>query len=104
MTIYFSTNQISVLDTFSNREKQAIMALALSKFTVPQKLIVNLLKLCMLIPPFLYLANLEMVMFTIAVVIVFAAYVLIMRPVCFWFAQEHLEQAIKIHASLKDDE
>lgn len=104
MTIYFSTNQISLLDTFTSREKHEIMALALSKFTVPQKLIVNLLKLCMLIPPFLYLANLEMVMLTVTVVIVLAVYVLIMRPVCFWFAQEHLEQAIKMHVSLKGDE
>lgn len=104
MTIYFSTNQISLLEPFSSREKHAIMALALSKFTVPQKLVVNLLKLCMLVPPFLFLANLEMLKLGVALVLVFVTYVIVMRPLCFWFAQEHLTQAIKLHNSQRETE
>ena len=104
MAYYTSSNSITELDSFSIREKQMILRLAMEKMTVPQKLIINLLKLVLLIPPFLYLANLNLGMLAISMIIVTAAYVFVMRPVSLSFAVSHLPAAIKQFERAKAEE
>lgn len=93
--MYFSSNQITELDKYSTQEKRQILLLAMAKLTVPEKFILNMIKLCLLIPPFLLLANLMMLEFAGVLVLVFAAYVIIMRPLSLKFASNHLAKAIK---------
>ena len=95
MNIYFSSNKIPKLQNFSLKQRQAILALAMDKLTVPEKFIINVIKLMMLIPPFLFLANLQSAWFFISVIGVLFAYLFVMKPVSFAFADKYIEKAIK---------
>lgn len=101
--MYFSSNQISQLDHYSIHEKRQILLMAMAKLTVPEKFILNILKLCMLIPPFLLLANLMMLEFAGSLVIIFAIYVGITRPLSLKFACNHIDKAIKTFETNKAD-
>jgi len=100
----FSTNQIPELQTFSIKERQALMAIANTKLTVPEKLILNLIKLCLIIPPFMYLSAKDVVGFVIALVLVLSAYAFIMRPIALMFARKNIASAIKKFEAEKDQD
>lgn len=82
----FSTNQIKELDGFSVQERQQIVAEAMNKLTVPQKLVLNLIKLALLIPPFIYLARQEWGTLALTIAISALGYLIIMKPVAFKFS------------------
>lgn len=91
----FSSNQIEELEAYSFKERREILALAMQKLTVPQKLVLNLLKLTLLIPPFIYLARQEWSTLAIAVAISSLAYLFIMKPVSLTFCSKHMKQALQ---------
>ncbi|WP_440875576.1 DUF6170 family protein [Thalassotalea sp. PLHSN55] len=95
MALYFSTNQIPQLRNYSVQQRQAIVNLAMEKLTAPEKFVINVIKLLMLIPPFLLLANLESGWFFVSVVAVLLAYFFIMKPISLSFAEKYIEKAIK---------
>ncbi len=96
MNFYFSSKHISELAEFTNIEKRQILAIAFLKMTTPEKLVINLIKLGMLIPPFLLLANLKFASLAASLVVVFLAYLLIMRPISLAFAKNHITKAIAV--------
>ncbi|SES77589.1 DUF6170 family protein [Thalassotalea agarivorans] len=93
--MYFSTNNMEALASFSLREKQQIITLAGEKLTAPQKFVINILKLILLIPPFMYLANLAWGPFLVAVAGAALFYVVVLRPIYLSYCVEHLDAAIK---------
>jgi hypothetical protein len=99
MAILFSSNKIPALAEFSLQERQQILSIALSKLSVPEKFILNIIKLAMLIPPFLYLANLEVIKLITTLTFVLIAYFVLLRPVVLFFSQRHLKAAIKTFKS-----
>ncbi|WP_371377787.1 DUF6170 family protein [Thalassotalea aquiviva] len=96
MKLYFSTNQIAELEPFSFAERQQIMAIASSKLTPLAKLILNLIKLAILIPPFMMLAYIDSWWFVLPLVGVLIGYMLILRPVSLLFLHKHIPSAIKV--------
>ncbi|REL26136.1 hypothetical protein DXX93_05780 [Thalassotalea euphylliae] len=90
----FSTNQLTELEQFSLTEKHAIMHIAHQHLSVPEKLVLNLIKLLLLIPPFIYLARQDWWALALAALISTAGYVLVMRPVSIHFSKRHLKTAI----------
>lgn len=94
MVIYFSTNKITELSPFSLHQRQAILAIAQTKLSAPEKLILNIIKLCLLIPPFLFIANLKGVALITSLALVLVAYFLILRPIMLFFTKKHLATAI----------
>lgn len=89
--IIFSTNQIEELKDHSIKERQEVMAKAMKKLTVPEKLILNIMKLALLTPPFIYLARQDWGTLIISLLGVSAAYFLIMRPTSLMFARKYIE-------------
>lgn len=101
MTIYFSSNKIPALAPFNLQQRQSILALAQAKLSTPQKLILNLIKLALLLPPFLFIANLQGIALMISIVVVLVAYFILLRPIMLAFSCKHLESAL---ASYKKSE
>ena len=95
MAIYFSSNKIPALHAFSLHQRQAILTLAQAKLSAPEKFILNIIKLFLLIPPFLFVANLQGFALIIAIIIVLIAYFVILRPIMLFFSYKHLDQAIR---------
>jgi hypothetical protein len=100
MAFIFSTNKLSELECFSLRERQQILTLAGSKLTAPEKFVLNILKLIMLVPPFLFMAQLEGVLFVVSIFSVLIIYFILLRPVSLIFTRKHLNSAIKQFNSL----
>jgi len=95
MAFIFSTNKLPELEHFSLMQRQQILALAANKLTAPEKFILNILKLLMLVPPFLFLAQLEGILFFFSLFGVLAVYFIFLRPISLLFTQKHLSAAIK---------
>ncbi len=95
MAFIFSSNDISVLQSYSLKERQQILALANQKLITPQKLVLNLIKLAILIPPFIMVARLDNWLLFLPLIFVLAGYFLVMRPISLLFAIKHLPKAIK---------
>ena len=79
---------------FNLQQRQAILALAQAKLSPPEKLILNIIKLMLLIPPFLFIANLQGVAIAASIVVVLVAYFIILRPIMLHFTLKHLNAAI----------
>ncbi|MBB6542741.1 DUF6170 family protein [Thalassotalea piscium] len=90
MKIYLSSNQLPELANHLPRERHEILIRAEQKLTVPEKLILNLLKLLMLVPPFLYLARQEWLMLTIALVATLFIKLTIFTPIKLAFCRKHI--------------
>ncbi|QOL24393.1 hypothetical protein LP316_08410 [Thalassotalea sp. LPB0316] len=95
MTIYFSTAQIEKLQPYTLAERRMIIEMANNKLQAPEKLVINLLKLLILIPPFIALARIDSWWLLLPVFALLIGYFFIMRPVSFWFIDKHLDGAIK---------
>lgn len=91
----FSSNQIERLSDYSLGDRHQILALAFALLTVPQKLVLNLMKLVLLIPPFIYLARQDWGLMLVATFIAVACYLGIMKPISLYFSSQHLDKAIK---------
>jgi hypothetical protein len=94
MTIYFSSNKIPSLQAFSLHQRHAILTLAQAKLSAPEKFILNMIKLLLLIPPFFFIANLQGLALVAAIMLVLFAYFILLRPVMLFFSQKHLDKAI----------
>jgi uncharacterized protein DUF6170 len=93
--VIFSTNQIKELEGFTLQEKQQIVAEAMSKLTVPQKLVLNLIKLALLIPPFIYLARQEWGTLALTTAISVLGYLIVMKPVAFKFSANAIRAKVE---------
>jgi len=92
--IYFSSNKIPQLSQYNIQQRQVILALAQAKLSTPEKLILNIIKLMLLIPPFLFIANLQGFAIVISITIVLIAYFILLRPIMLHFTRKHLDLAI----------
>lgn len=95
MAVIFSSNKLTELKNYSLTQRQQILALAASKLTAPEKFVLNVLKLFMLVPPFLFLAQLEGIFFIASLVSVLVIYFILLRPISLLFTRKYLTTAIK---------
>lgn len=95
MAIIFSSNNLPELQQYSVKERQQILAIASNKLVTPQKLILNLIKLFILIPPFIMIARLDTWLLFIPLIFVLVGYFVLMRPISLYFLRAHLPNAIK---------
>ncbi|WP_286233193.1 DUF6170 family protein [Thalassotalea sediminis] len=89
--LIFSTNQIPELKGLSIGERAAKIQQAELKLTAPEKLILNLLKLCMIIPPFFYLAQQNWLYLSIAIIGAVILKVVIFTPIKLKFLSKYLQ-------------
>lgn len=93
MKFYFSSKDIPALAKAEVTERNHLVYQAQQKLSVPQKLVLNLLKLVLLIPPFLFLARQEWGILAVALFTSFAGYALLFRPVFFSFVNKVLAKS-----------
>ena len=90
----FFSSQVTLLKPFKIRQRQQIIALALSMLTPMQKIALRVLKLLLLTPVFLSLAYIEGWFLLPVLLITGVAYPLLTTPVEIKFAKGHLQHAI----------
>jgi hypothetical protein len=95
MAFIFSSNKLTELENYTLAQRQQILALAAVKLTAPEKLILNIIKLFMLVPPFLFMAQLEGIFFIVSLFSVLAIYFILLRPISLLFTRKYLINAIK---------
>ena len=100
MAFIFSTNKIPELESYTLQQRQQILTLAASRLTAPEKFVLNIIKLIMLVPPFLFMAQLEGVYFVLSLFFILALYFILLRPVSLVFTRKYLDVAIKQFNSL----
>ncbi|MFB0979544.1 MAG: DUF6170 family protein [Alteromonadaceae bacterium] len=100
MAFIFSTNKLSELESFSLQERQQILTLAASKLNAPEKFVLNILKLIMLVPPFLFMAQLEGIFFAVSIFSFLIVYFILLRPVSLLFTRKYLNASIKQFTNL----
>ncbi len=93
--IYFFSSQIPELKTFKVRQRQQIIAIALSHLSPMHKIVLSVCKLAFLAPLFLGLAYFEGWMILPWLLLAGLSYPLITTPVENMFAQPHLRKAIQ---------
>jgi hypothetical protein len=89
MAIYFSSKNIPQLENLSFAERQQTILQAAKKLTPPEKLILNIIKLLIVVPLFLYMAWLAGWAKALPPVLAFVAYVLVYRPVYLKLVSKH---------------
>ncbi|WP_448546889.1 DUF6170 family protein [Thalassotalea fusca] len=94
---HFSSKQFEALDKFTFKERQQIIVIAQAQLTVPEKLILNLFKLVLIIPLFWMLATHNWLGFIVALVVVLAIYIAILRPLNLKFLSKYIEEAVSKH-------
>ena len=101
MAFYLSPQKIPVLADYKIHERNAILTIAANKLSAPEKFVINILKLALLIPAFLWMATLNSWLIILPIMILFCSYYFIMRPVSLWFIYKHLNSAIKQYQAKK---
>lgn len=94
MKYYFTSNAIPELLEFSISERKEILFAAQQKLTVPEKLVLNLLKLVMLVPPFIYIARQDWLTFFLTFLLSAICYIGIFKPLVNYFCANHLPSVI----------
>ena len=80
MTLYFTAKSIPALANYSVKERQEIINKAANKLTAPEKLIINLIKLSILVPMFLFIVWLDGWLIALPVILALVAYFFVYRP------------------------
>jgi len=91
--MYFTSRNIPELKGMKYTQRAHIIRLALNHLSVPQKTILNIIKLVFLTPIFLILAKIDSWEILIYLLIVGLCYPLITTPISLYFAQKHIKKA-----------
>lgn len=89
------SNQVTQLKSFKIRQRQQIIAIAVSMLTPMQKISLRIIKLILLIPVFLSLAYIEGWLLLPVLLVAGLSYPLLTTPVEIQFSKHYLSKAIK---------
>ena len=89
------SSQVTQLKSFKIRQRQQIIAIAVSMLTPMQKISLRIIKLVLLIPMFLSLAYVEGWLLLPALLLAGLSYPLLTTPVEIQFSKRYLRHAIK---------
>lgn len=104
MKLYFSTNQFNQLTDYSFKERQEITAIAQRKVPPTKKFILNIFKLAILIPPFMFIATLNSWWFIIPLLFILCSYFILLRPLSLTFMSSYIDSAIKEFEQIKSEQ
>jgi len=80
MTIYFSSQNIPALQNLTIKQRRELIQKAEKKLSVPETLLLNLIKLAILVPMFLYLVWLDGWQLMLPPVFALMGYFFVYRP------------------------
>ncbi|MCM2679009.1 DUF6170 family protein [Echinimonas agarilytica] len=92
--MYLSLNKVPALARFKPLDRVAILNLALKRLSAVEKVGLNLIKLAIIVPPFLALAQLAPWQAVIAIIFVLIGFGIVTRPIQISFAGPHWDKAI----------
>lgn len=89
--LYWNSRSVPELNGLNFRERMQVLRKAADQLPTPQKLLLNLLKLVVLIPLFLWIARApDLLSAALYLVLLLVLYPLITRPVTFYLVQKSL--------------
>jgi ABC-type transport system involved in cytochrome c biogenesis permease component len=91
--MYFSSQNIPELKGLKFSQRMQVIRSATEQVATPQKLLLNLLKLVILVPLFLLIAQWDSWQSGIIVLILLACYPLLTRPLTFALCRPYLQQS-----------
>jgi hypothetical protein len=92
--MFWNSRALPELQQLNFRDRMAVLRRAADQLPTPQKLILNVWKLCVLIPPFLLIARAETVLHAAGLALgLVLIYPLLTRPVTFALVRPLLTQA-----------
>jgi hypothetical protein len=94
--IAWKLSQIEKLFPYKLREKQQILALAISELSAKQKVCLRISKLCVLIPFFIMFAHIKGWLIIPMLLLAGLLYPLLTSPIDIWFAKPHFTKAISL--------
>jgi hypothetical protein len=96
MKLYFSTRQIPQLQDMPLIERLEHINLAQKKLIGPEKLLLNVLKLCILIPIFVFILQSSDNWFALVwALLVALIYPIILKPISYGICAKYIPQATK---------
>lgn len=101
MKLYLSSRHIAALKDFSTSERLMIISLAIQQMPVPQKMLLNVLKLGILTPLFLALAKVEgwdLLYYLVPAVLL---YPIVTRPITLTLCAPFIDSAIENYNKIK---
>ncbi|WP_394192054.1 DUF6170 family protein [Pseudoalteromonas atlantica] len=101
--IAFFSSQITQLNHLKVRERQEVIAIALSMLSPIQKINLRIVKLLLLTPVFASLVYIEGWLMLVGLLLAGLSYPLLTTPVEIAFAKTYLSEALKQHNSLKGE-
>ncbi len=91
--LYFNSRQLPELHDVSLKQRNQIVQRAVALLSTPQKTALNIIKLLLLTPIFLLLANIDDWTLLIYLLIVGILYPLVTNPITLLFAKPNISQA-----------
>ena len=92
--LYWNSQSLPELSGLNFRQRMAVIRRASDLLPVPQKLLLNVLKLLVLIPPFMAIARAASIPEALLwALLLMLAYPLLTRPLTFWLVAPLLRQA-----------
>lgn len=101
MKLIFSSKKIAALENFDVQSRLAVIHLAKGLYTPFEKFIINLLKLLVLIPPFIFIARLDGWLILLPAISLLLGYFFILQPLTLLFVDNHIDKAIKKYEAIK---
>ncbi|WP_284217171.1 DUF6170 family protein [Agaribacter marinus] len=96
MKIYTSTRKIPGLETLSLTERMALLEMASKKMPIPQKTILNILKLLVIVPVFVLLLRIADNWWSLAwAALILLLYPLVVKPLQYSMSVQYLPKHIK---------
>jgi len=100
MKIYFTARQLPGLENLSTTERLQVLASINHRFSKPEKLFLNILKLLLIIPVFVLFTGQYDVQIVLAGLAICAAlYPAVLRPTHLGISAKYVEQSISAHAA-----
>ena len=91
--MYWNSQQIPELAGLNFRERMQVIRRASDQLSTPNKLLLSIVKLLLLVPPFMQMAQADSVLAFIGwVLLLLVIYPLATRPLTFALIREHLSQ------------
>jgi len=90
MIFHKYTKELEKLNSYSLNKKRIVIYNARTNFTVIEKFILNVIKLIILSPPFIFLARLEWLQLVLSMLVSLLIYLIIMKPTNLHFIGKHL--------------
>lgn len=99
MKIYFTARQLPGLENLSTTERLQVLASIHHRFTKPEKLFLNILKLLLIIPVFVLFTGQYPVQTVLAgIVICGALYPAVLRPTHLGISAKYVAKSVSAHA------